>query len=1365
MLCVWVLTLLFTFMHTTFADSQDCIFSDTSVILTPANVEYKESCSWWRCKDDTFTGAGCGILCSQNNITEVSKTCAINEYVEACSAPYESACRKCRYSEMLDFQNSEGYLLTPVILASTWTTDILDGSGNFENGKVQQFGQGLRRAVNDPFMPADSAVLFSDVVFLAETEEVRSSANTWLGRGVVSLLFSSPGDPRGLGALDSRAYLQMEAPGASIYRLIPTPGIIMVDPIGVIDTNIHDVTITNYILSYHWSMSYGTGQQNTITVQIFLGGQVPPLNQTNPIESSTHMIPDSGNVFGWQNVHVPLSNIPDVNSAFVLKVETTGNKNIFLDEIQLIPNFVRAGDMETDPAYVDWDIELRTVAPFSGGIRDYSDYTVLASKINSQFVHGSRFLLAQGSNITTMLGTYSITTLHHAFHSVDGSWATLRIWVIPVQDPALYPTASAFRVEYLHDLQLENGNNIQNNEVIMKHTLVTWEWQLFETTFPVSSYEHSFAERIYIVPISGAALAFDNLEVYIESGVCPFECDISKNRVRVNGRCERCTTTEVCAAGFKTIGCFIDALINLPECKACNLMGLGASDISHGSYEHPPTALNGECWFICDEGFWFDEVNRICVACTVKETLYCGTGEYVKTCAARTDTNCAQCTTLSTSNPAVVFAHGNVDRSLITRSENEQCLAVCAPGYFEWLVSEQTEIGAVYNPLCFACTSSICGASGLSGSTRSRIGLQYTSTCTETEDSKCRSCGDEILGLDTTMLVSNGNDIGSFCTLQCTSGNYICEECRFYGLEEHMSDRSRHSVMLDVDYTMTETWKSTPGMPTDLSLWHKSNVQGVNPTGFNNTYRFSGNVMFQTWPYATELKICMTLQDTTVGFVMKPSNGDICSVMVKPYVSAGHYARNQSFSTDIDLFRVFENLTSIITEYNQVESTEPVSTSRLQLIWELSASPPEASITLWSLKLERYEIIDDCCSIAHACVTCDESLKVANSHFVQAAYTTSTELVSIALQCSWECDVHYEDYMNNGTCLFCETPTCDVDEYFADCGTCGKCVNLPNNAVWETGGSIRGDNSSCAFVCNSSHYQTSDESGTVICAACVQQNCSVGNEYLVECTTNQNAFCVSCSVCSIGLYENSSCTLADDRTCLHCEVELPNGGFWSNEIEDECAFECFIPLIKNTLTSTCIMCDPQCEVGTYSLTTCDITTNFTGCRLCSIPPYSVAISSGVLYDKTCDWECLSSYYYDYNTKQCLEFFPVIDNVATICNISSCSHLWGSYQDSVSCECLACSPQRGNSSQVGISAWEIKGTCSWFCLHPYMRQDNHCYKLDDLTAKEQNPTTKPTSSTLTQTPLPVTSSSVMLIVTISVVPLLIMIAVVSIKVAL
>ena len=65
-----------------------------------------------------------------------------------------------------------------------------------------------------------------------------------------------------------------------------------------------------------------------------------------------------------------------------------------------------------------------------------------------------------------------------------------------------------------------------------------------------------------------------------------------------------------------------------------------------------------------------------------------------------------------------------------------QCKNACAPGLFQYGVHAHTGI-----PVCFSCSTSVCGAkdNGLS-TLRLLDGMQYTSKCTASQDSRCRHC-------------------------------------------------------------------------------------------------------------------------------------------------------------------------------------------------------------------------------------------------------------------------------------------------------------------------------------------------------------------------------------------------------------------------------------------------------------------------------------------------------------------------------------------------------------------------------------------------------------------------------------------------
>jgi hypothetical protein len=1339
------LCVLHTFVKDTSAESQTgCVLGDSDVVLAAENVFFLPDCSW-RCKTTEFTGAGCGETCSNLNSTELS--CAKNEYVEPCSAPYQQACRQCRYSENLRFERNEGYLVPAAPFPSNWQTDMLRGAGNFENGKIRSLTDGSRKAVNSLF----SVTMFRDVVFLPVTVLERTVENNWFGMGDISLRFSTPSNPRGRGAQDSRSYMELQGPSAYIYRQIPFPGIVVIDGF---PANGEGAIIHDYVVSYYWSKSQTGDQLNTITVQLFEDGAVPALNTSVALGTFTHGLVNGDTGVGWRNVHVIMSGVTKTESACMVQISVTGPKPILLDEIRITPSFMYDGDLENRGSYnvqaLYW--EKHPNVPNGNGWTAYNAQPGIKEKVLARFDAGSYFWMVSGSQIEDEFGPAMLTVLHKAFHSLHGTWATLRMWVIPLEDPVASTKPSILRVILRADV--ENGaSDVKGNMILVKQELTRWDWQLIEVTFPVYSQSYDNDEFLEIMVVSGPSIAFDNVEVIVESGVCPFECDTLKNLVRVNGRCEPCSSEVQCLPGEKTVGCELMSWRNRPVCNACQALGLGASDTSNGAYRLEDIAVYGECWFSCDQGFYFDETRRVCLSCTPVADIFCGVGQFVEACAVRRDTRCSECSTLGVTNPSTIFAGGNLDLNHRNGSEQQQCLAQCAQGFFEWLSSEQVATGQVYNPLCFPCTETICGAKDASTGNRFRNGLQYTSLCTPVSDSKCKSCEADIVGLRGTELVGNGLAKGDFCRYRCAAGMSLCEECRFHEATEPGADSQRHQVLLYADHVATDLWKIDNAF---TSMYKRQVVNHPGSAGFDKTYRFSGKAMFSTFPYNTQLTVCLTIVDTHVNFMAWPRTGRECPVTIRPMVAGGREVRNQSFSADIRLYEDFPMLNLYVSNHNTGHPSDPVNYSRLELVWVLSAMPAEGELTLWDFQVEEYVTSSSCCDTPYNCKDCDIDMKVPNSHFVQTLHDSASPTLPAEDQCKWECDTHYEDYMHNQSCLWCETPQCRPDQFFEDCGRCGSCANLPPFASWNSSGTIRGDNTSCVFLCDPLHFRVQQSLTYAACALCSNLSCVSGQQFLEPCSENQDAYCTQCRLCPPGTLDDGACTLETDRTCEACHLGLPDGALWTNL----CDFECQAPLVENPQTRTCFRCEPVCVPGFYSLLTCEQESNYTGCMPCRIPRNATAVSSGILFENTCEWECPALFFFDVVTRGCEPLFPAVVVPVRVC-ATSCLDLVGTKQDPASCACVPCSPDRFNSSSDGVSAWEQRGTCGWLCLFPYMRSGDRCILISDNQDLSDvlGTNLKIGNNTVSS------SASAIVILTASVVPILVMLVIVSLKVAL
>ncbi|KAJ1463951.1 hypothetical protein T484DRAFT_1758457 [Baffinella frigidus] len=382
--------------------------------------------------------------------------------------------------------------------------------------------------------------------------------------------------------------------------------------------------------------------------------------------------------------------------------------------------------------------------------------------------------------------------------------------------------------------------------------------------------------------------------------------------------------------------------------------------------------------------------------------------------------------------------------------------------------------------------------------------------------------------------------------------------------------------------------------------------------------------------------------------------------------------------------------------------------SRLRLVWEMVTRPVNGQVRVWGVQIERYEITDDCCPNPYECSRCPDDHKVKNSHFI----TSPVSVNNIQSTCAWECDTHYEDVLRNGECNWCQQPNCSIGQYFQDCGLCAACSQIPTNAFWVAPGDVRGDNTSCEFECNQDFFQSPDQSSINVCIPCSNYTCSQ-HEYRIPCSKNVDASCAMCTTCSRGFFETFPCNSSHDRICDECKIELPSGAFWMSA----CTWECNLPLLKNPVLSTCTRCEQLCVVGNYSTGACDATNNYTGCLPCALPTAAIPLSAGVGFNNTCAWRCPTTHYYDVWSMSCfaMALIPTTTPVpAVVCtNHTECSLLWGQYQGVDSCQCIPCEKMRGNHTQIAVSAWEQPGACAWFCLHPFMRQDDLCFTVREL----------------------------------------------------
>ncbi|KAJ1464652.1 hypothetical protein T484DRAFT_1757940, partial [Baffinella frigidus] len=767
------------------SSQQACL---STVDLDPTYMKFSDDSCWWQCIDDDATGVFCKDVCSNSTLQ-----CARNEYEQACDVPFQPYCRRCAHETSLDFKEGEGKVLpmseNPAILRDAngeWSTDILQGAGTFENAKLRT----LDVANTVSFIDSINISLSKDVFFLQNKWSTRDKNNSWYGRGEV--LLSGVGTNAKRAAADTAVSIQMFS-SSELYRLIPNAFFHK-------DGNAPYRVVSDYIISFQWARQSTYNTNNQFMFSMYKEGIIPPTTAAR--YSDLYVVPSTVLDTDWKSVHLLLADVGEDNQEpYVMEITMDGNSEINLDEIKLTPNFVQAGDMERNPTYSNlaYGTDLGITAwknlnEHQAERKLYSNgFGSLPVKALGYFLPKLWFMWVPGSNTVGVPGGIIATPLETATHIVQGSWATLRLWVMPIQDPALSALPSKFRARILSDKGMYEYAKTQI--LVIRQTLTEHKWHVFETTFPIVSekevafYIHqadSYSvnnEEFLIEVVSGPDLAFDNIEVSIHDGVCPYECTTVGNYyMPINGRCELCSPTVKCAVDQLTIGCStVTSQDNFPNCNPCSESQLGARVEANGGYVRNTAQ---ECWFECQEEYWYNETGRACQACTPVQDMWCDVGMYVKACSSRSDTYCEHCSTLSEYSSSVLYTPQiNRSSSRLTSPESKQCVAQCADGYFEWLHMEQTSVGTVSDPLCFPCTTTVCGAlADGSDARRSRVGLQYTTECTAATDSTCETCDSVMYDGEGGVLVSSGTAVGEFCVYECVPGFFICKQCKFYAM-------------------------------------------------------------------------------------------------------------------------------------------------------------------------------------------------------------------------------------------------------------------------------------------------------------------------------------------------------------------------------------------------------------------------------------------------------------------------------------------------------------------------------------------------------------------------------------------------------
>ena len=158
--------------------------------------------------------------------------------------------------------------------------------------------------------------------------------------------------------------------------------------------------------------------------------------------------------------------------------------------------------------------------------------------------------------------------------------------------------------------------------------------------------------------------------------------------------------------------------------------------------------------------------------------------------------------------------------------------------------------------------------------------------------------------------------------------------------------------------------------------------------------------------------------------------------------------------------------------------------------------------------------------------------------------------------CAWACSLGFRQ-SGASLCVPCTgVPTsCQRGTFlgYADgsqCAQCLPCTNTVANSIYTTAGVPNGPNT-CRLTCNPGYfvdpaYGFDAFDNPVACGPCSRPTCVRGVSFLIGCTYTADAYCNTCSVCSIGKQILTPCSTGSDTVCTGCDPSLlPANAMWT----------------------------------------------------------------------------------------------------------------------------------------------------------------------------------------------------------------------------
>ena len=1261
----------------------DCIFPDSDWVnviapdgddgVTYSHIEYSppiltdsgKFCPWWGC-ERLYSGTVCSETCTSSNSLKCGEP---RQRRTHCIPPLGRRCVAC-YQDMNE-ETKDAYSFDPSQI-NAYHYNLLRDFGSFEHSKIYRTANMMiRNAVRTVSSnPETKDVKWADIMF--NKDDV-----SFLGVGLIDLHNSGI---EGLGAMQSNVFAELKTPHSRI-------SVCGFDISHLQNGDVRRIHVRGlvYEFQYRQRVKYDDAiemEVNLIQNENALMAQVTPEYSSGPIQ-----LPSSA---GWKR----FQGIIDFGYTFVLEqslrigtciqfdFELALNNAMFFDELYLFANILSVGR---------W-------SPTQGnGVITPQDGDILISGLTG--ISQRAIFSIQDEKNDKLAAIFSAR--------VKGS-GTLHIRYFR-------PNKSIDSIVHI----VLTGSGESEDE---------WTMLNIPVTIHIDSWGDDFHEfQINNYGTDATVLKMNNIYLYVDDRRCPvLQCDDHEKSIFVNGRCELCadyiTGDQKCPIGMRQTGCIVDERSIRPNCtQPCTSVYTENEVTANGNWVSGAEA----CVWKCEAGYWFSKSGRgsgrpMCIQCTSLHSLRCNVGWYAIGCSDNFDTMCVPCDTLNRFDSSVVYTIKGNYASLYEEEKHIQCTRTCAPQQFQYAVRSDDN-----TPMCFPCTSSICGAEndGIF-SPRMLDGLQYTSKCTATSDSNCQLCESS----DTSVIfTTNAGAIGEWCKYRCSAGFTKCGTCNWDQaiaiLIQPNKRRIEFNQTLMVRFSGTATLNSAKfgtefSIRVYVSAELNGNVHKWNPRGDTGT-------IVRLTPVVPPPALTI--------MQMSANNNDI-----QGYTKITN-APGQDFDVTIEA-RDFIN-TAEFTVWNAQHVAEGVS---LFLVYELSDISIHM-VNLTNFAVHTVDSKDGCCAerflndtepvdptSLKRCLPCEKAQGIDGPLPENANWRDPDD-------CSWDCNPLFEIIPGGSAsvCESCSDPECDTGKYWTGCGICQDCDQAPENSFFTGPGTTRYDGASCPIQCDTSFFLLDVFNATSVCKKCTELStldCSnvtkkKGLFFERTCSSTLDATCINCRICTPGFNTTTQCSKRSDGVCTQCDddiIRMPDltidgGAQWRRSKSDEgdCQWKCREGLQYNPGANTCFVCNSEtCGIGFFPVS-CTKENNYQGCAKCISPQNSVVVSTGIMeLNSSCMWECPHNFFYNGTNNQCV-LQPIVEvqkiDIPTdvYCEGTLCG--WGYFFDTTfnvspcSAMCRAC-PEIRNTDKARV-VYARKSSCEWVCIWPYLLDNGNCLLLD------------------------------------------------------